>query len=97
MKKDISDVAFSKRKKNQRMTLREWQITVCSISPSSLWNDFFPDFLGHNGVSVRAKMTPVVWQALFDVATKEHKEMLDKLVAENPPFLVFRGRPYLLS
>lgn len=97
MKKDISDIAFSKRKKNQRMTLREWQITVLSISPSSLWHDFFPGFLKRNGVSVRAKMTPTVWQSIFDLATKEHQEMLNKLVADNRPILVFRGRPYLLS
>jgi hypothetical protein len=97
MKKDISDIAFSKRKKNQRMSLREWQITVCSISPSSLWHDFFPTFLKRNGVSVRAEMTPIVWQSIFDIAAQEHKTMLDKLVAENKPIVVFRGRPYLLS
>ena len=97
MKKTISDIAFNKRRNNQRMSLKEWQITVCSASPSSLWNDFFPEFLKKNGVSTRAKMTPVVWRSIFDVATQEHKAKMDKLVAEVRPTIIFRGRPYLLS
>jgi hypothetical protein len=94
--KNIADVAFDKRKKNQRMTLREWQITVCSTSPSSLWHDFFPTFLKKNGISPRAALTPAIWQAMFDLAMKAHQEELDKLVAENRPTIMFRGRPYLL-
>lgn len=94
--KNIADVAFDKRKKNQRMTLREWQITVCSTSPSSLWHDFFPAFLKKNGISPRAALTPVIWQSVFDVAAKEHQEDLNKLVAKNRPTILFRGRPYLL-
>lgn len=95
--KNIADIAFNKRKKNQKMSLKEWQITVCSTSPSSLWHDFFPPFLKRNGVSTRAILTPVIWQSMFDIAAKEHQVMLDKLVAENPPTVFFRGRPYLLA
>lgn len=95
--RDIADVAYGKRKKNQRMTLKEWQITVCSTSPSSLWHDYFPKYMRRNGVSVRAQLTPAVWQAIFDIATKEHQEMLNKLVAEARPTIVFRGRPYLIG
>ena len=93
---DRAQAAFDKLKKNQLMKLKEWQITVCSRSPSSLWHDFFPKFLKKNGISDRVSMSPKVWQAVFDIATKEHEEMMNKLVAENRPTIVFRGRPYLL-
>lgn len=94
-KKDPCATAILKRKKGKRMTLREWQLTVYSASPSSLWCDFFPKFIKVNGVSVRANLTPCVWQALWDLASVAHQEMLDKLVAGNRPTLKMAGRNIL--
>lgn len=91
-KKDPSDAAILKRKQGKPMTLKEWQLTVYSASPSSLWHDFFPEFIQENGVSIRANLTPRVWQALWDLATIAHQEMLDKLVANGRPTLRWGGR-----
>jgi hypothetical protein len=94
-KKDPCDSAILKRKKGQRMTLKEWQLTIYSASPSSLWHDFFPKFIKENGVSVRAELTPRVWQALWDLAAIAHQEMLDQLVAKGRPTLTMAGRNVL--
>jgi hypothetical protein len=95
MKKDPCDSAILKRKRGKRMTLKEWQLTVFSASPSSMWHDFFPKFIKANGVSMRAELTPKVWQALWDLAVVEHQEMLDKLVAKGRPTLKMGGRNVL--
>jgi hypothetical protein len=84
-----------KRKQGKRMTLKEWQLTVYSASPSSLWHDFFPKFIKENGVSGRAELTPKVWLALWDLAAIAHQEMLDKLVAEGRPTLKMGERNVL--
>jgi hypothetical protein len=94
-KRDPCAPAILKRKKGQRMTLKEWQLTVYSASPSSLWHDFFPKFIQENGVAIRAVLTPRVWQALWDLASAAHQEMLDKLVAEGRPTLKMAGRNIL--
>jgi hypothetical protein len=94
-KKDPCTPAILKRKQGRRMTIKEWQLTVYSASPSSLWHDFFPKFIKENGVSVRAALTPRVWQALWDLASAAHQEMLDKLVAEGRPTIKMAGRNIL--
>lgn len=96
-KKDPSDAAISKRKQGKRMTLKEWQLTVYSASPSSLWHDFFPKFIKENGVSVRAELTPRVWQALWDLAVVAHQEMLDRIVAQGRPTIRIGGRNILYT
>lgn len=94
-KKDPCDAAILKRRNGKRMTLKDWQLTIYSASPSSLWHDFFPKFIKENGVSVRAVLTPRVWQALWDLASVAHQEMLDKLVANNRPTIKMAGRNIL--
>ena len=98
MRKDPVDSATQKRKQGKRMTLKEWQLTVYSASPSSLWHDFFPAFVKKNGIAIRSKLTPQVWQAIWDLATVAHQTMLNELVANGRPTLMWTGRniQYLL-
>lgn len=84
-----------KRKAGKLMTLKEWQLTVFSYSPSSLWHDFFPKFLSRNGMTAK-RLSPMVWQCIWDLATIQHQAVLDKLVAEVRPTIQFRGRRYAL-
>jgi len=87
MRKDPSEAAQAKRDAGKPMTLKEWQLTVFSYTPSSLWHDFFPKFLKANGLAVTARLRPLLWQCIWELAQVEHKAMMDRLVAESRPTL----------
>jgi len=85
MRKDHAEKATEKREAGKRMTLKEWQLTVFSYTPSSLWHDFFPKFIKANGLATTARLRPLLWQCIWELAQIEHKAMMDRLVAENRP------------
>lgn len=95
MRKDPAGAASAKRKAGKLMTLKEWQLTVFSHSPSSLWRHFFPKFLAKNGVTSK-RLSPEVWACIWELATEAHRAMMDKLVAEARPTIRWRGMEYLL-
>ncbi len=91
-KNKLVDSALKKHAKGQKLSLREYQIIVGPRTPSSLWHDFFPEFLVNQGLTKSAKLTPLVWDLLLGAANKQHDEYLKKLVAENSKPSVTLGK-----
>lgn len=95
MNDKLIDSIYNKYKTNKKMTLKEWQI-IKSDHPSSLWHDFFPEYLTKNNVPLASNFTSLVWNLLWFAASEAHTAHLNDLVSKQRPTLEWRGRTYLL-